>query len=253
MAKVLLFLAGLFALAALAWMALLPWAVERQLSSMTGFDVRVTSLAANPFTGRVDVEGFTIHNPADYPEPQFVEVRHLRADLNEFSLLMDDRLLVNEFDLDTAKVELVLQGGGRSNANAFAAAFSHGAGPSGAGGTPAPASKPHRYLIQKLHLRVDQLVVADFSSGSRQEKAYELRIDHTFTNVTSPTQLLVPDVLRSLTSFGASRDVARLIPGDFGRALGDAVGSAAQVGAKLKDAEKKAKDYFKGLLDKLDH
>ena len=85
-----------------------------------------------------------------------------------------------------------------------------------------------------------------------EEKDYDLHIDHTFSNVSSPRQLLVPDVVRSLYPFGAHRDVARFLPGEFGTALGDAVGGAAQAGAKLKDAGKKAGDYLKGLLDKLE-
>ena len=83
-------------------------------------------------------------------------------------------------------------------------------------------------------------------------KTYNLNIDHTFSNMTDPKQLLVPEVVRSLYSFGLRRDTEQLLPGDFGRALADAVGAAAHVGAKLKDATQKTGEYFKGLLDKLE-
>jgi hypothetical protein len=39
--KTVVFLCGLFALAAIAWMLLLPTLVERELRSITGFDIRV--------------------------------------------------------------------------------------------------------------------------------------------------------------------------------------------------------------------
>jgi hypothetical protein len=106
--------------------------------------------------------------------------------------------------------------------------------------------------VRKLHIRLDRLVVADFSGPRKDENTYELRIDHTYSNVSNPRQLLVPDVVRSLYPFGAHRDVGRLLPGDFGKALGDALGSAEQAGSKLKDAGKKAGDYLKGLFDKLE-
>lgn len=250
--KACLFLGGVFALAALAWMAFLPAVVERELRSLTGFDVRVTALAANPFTGSVLVEGLVASNPPAYPVPDFVEVRSVHADINEFSWFFWDRLVVNELDLDAAKVELVLQGNGRSNAADFAAGFSRGGGAAAPAGAPPAPAKPFKYLVRRLHLRLDRLVVADFTGSRRQEKTYELRIDHTYANVSDPRQLLVPDVVRSLYPFGAERDVGRFLPGDFGKALGDALGSAEKVGSKLKETGKKAGDYLKGLFDKLE-
>jgi hypothetical protein len=249
--KACLLLGGVFALAALAWMAFLPAVVERELRSVTGFDVRVTTLAANPFTGRVVVEGLVANNPPGYPVPDFIELRGVRADIDEFSWIFSDRLVIRELDLDAAKVELVLQGNGRSNAADFAAGFSRPGGAAAAPAVPAPA-KPMKYLVRRLHIRLDRLVVADFSGSRKEEKTYDLKIDHTFSDVSNPSQLLVPDVIRSLYPFGADRDMGRLLPGDFGRDLGDALGGAHQVGSKLKDAGKKAGDYLKGFWDKLE-
>jgi hypothetical protein len=251
--RLLLIVAGCFGLLAIAWMAFLPTVVERQLSAVTGFDVRITSLAANPFTGRVTVEGFTVRNPPSFPRPDFVEVRRLYADVNEFSGVMDDRLLVNDLDLDAAKVEIVTAPDGRSNLSALQGAFAKPAGTGASPAAPSSPSKPFKYLVHRLHVKLDRLVVVDSSGGAAREKVYELHIDHTYSDISSPTQLLVPDVLRALYPFGASRDVAHLIPGDFGKALGDAAGGAAQIGAKAKDLEKKAKDAFRGFLDKLEH
>jgi len=249
--KACLLLVGVFAMAALAWMALLPVFVEHALRTTTGFEVRVASLTANPFTGRVVVVGLTASNPPGYPVPDFVELRGLRADIGELSWILSDRLVIDDLDIDAAKVELVLQGDGRSNAADFAAGFSRGGGGARAG-APAAPGKPFKCLVRRLHVRLDRLVVADFSGPRRAEKTYDLRIDHRYSDVSDPRQLLVPDVVRSFYPFGADRDVGRLLPGDFGRALGDALGDAKQVGSKLKDAGKKAGGYLKGLFDKLE-
>lgn len=249
-AKALVALGGLFALAALAWMAFLPALVERELRAVTGFDVRVEVLTANPFTGSVVVEGLSARNPAGYPAPDFIELRGLRADIDEFSWLLTDRIVLNTLDLDAEKVELVLERDGTSNAGAFAAACSRGRpGPAAPG--PAPA-RPARYLIRKLHVRLDRLVVADYSRPNSDEKAYDLHLDETFINVSDPKQLLVPEFIRSLHAFGLHRDVSQLLPGDFGKALADAVGGAAQAGSRLKDATRQATDYLRGALDKLE-
>lgn len=242
-------LGGAIALAALAWMAFLPAIVGRELSAVTGFDAHVAVLAANPFTGRVVVRGFVARNPPAYPAPDFIELRELRADVNVFSWAFTDRTVINELDLVADKVEIVRRRDGTSNAGEFISAFSRG-GASAPG--PAAPAKPASFVVRKLRIRLDRLVVADYSSGKADEKSYDLHIDRTFTNVTDARQLLVPDVVRTLYSFGLHHDFAQLLPGDFGVALGDAFDGVADVGSRLKDAGKKAGNYVKGLFDKLE-
>jgi hypothetical protein len=249
--KTVVFLCGLFALAAIAWMLLLPTLVERELRSITGFDIRVEVLAANPFTGHVSVRGLSARNPVGYPVPEFVELRELRADVNEFSWLLGGRLVVDDLYLDAGSIQIVRRHDGRSNAGDFAAAFSPGEAGGTPGAQPLPA-KPFQYLIRTLHLRLSRLVIADYSGSDPEVKVYNLDINHTFSNVSDPRQLLVPEIVRSLYSFGLRRDTEQLLPGGFGHALADAVGAAAHVGVKLKDATQKTGEYFKGLLDKLE-
>jgi hypothetical protein len=250
--KACLLLGGLFALAALAWMAFLPAMVEGELHAATGFDVRITVLSANPFTGRVVVRGLAARNPPAYPSPDFVILRELRADVDVFSWAFTDRIVINELDVDAAKIEIVRKRDGKTNAGEFAAAFS-GSGATAPDGPGAVAQRNHtKCLIKRLRIRLDQLVIADYSGQKPDETAYSLNIDHTYSNVSSAKQLLVPEVVRSLYSFGLRHDAAQLLPGEFGRALADAVGSAAHIGTKLKDAGQKAQEYLKGLLDKLE-
>lgn len=250
LAKAGLCLCGLFALASLAWMAFLPALVERELSSVTGFDFKVQVLAANPFTGRVVVRGLAARNPPEYPAPDFVQLRELEADVDIYSCLVSERIVINDLYVYAPKIEVVRRADGTSNVGEFAAAFSGGA--SAAGVPAAAARRPTQFVIRKLRIRVEQLVVADYSGGKHDEKTYSLNIDHSYSNVSDPRQLLVPDVVRSLYTFGLRQDTAKLLPGDFGQALSDAVGGVVQVGSKLKAAEKKTGEYLKGLFDKLE-
>jgi hypothetical protein len=251
-AKALLLLGGLFALAALAWMAFLPAVVGGELRAATGFDVRIAVLAANPFTGRVVARGLAARNPPGYPSPDFVTVREVTADVNVFSWIFADRIVINELDVNAERVVIIRQRGGKSNAGEFIAAFSKGGAAAPGGQAAGPQRGPGRYLIRKLRIRLGQLVIADYSGSTPDQSSYDLNIDHTYTNVSSARQLLVPEVVRSLTSFGLRHDTAQLLPGDFGRALAEAVGGTADVEAKLKDAGQKAGKYLKGLFDKLE-
>jgi hypothetical protein len=251
-AKACLFFGGVLALVALSWMLFLPAVVERELSSVTGFDFRVAVLTANPFTGRVVVRGLAVNNPPGCPTRDFVQLRELRASVEVFSLIWSDQIVVDDIDLDIGKISLVRLHDGTTNAGAFMAAFRRRGAAPAAQAAPSSPRKPTRYLVRKLHLRIDQLIVADYSGSKLDEKAYGLNIDQTYIDVTGPGQLLVPGVLTSLHAFGLRHDVARLLPGDFGNALAAAVGGASQVGTEVKDAAKKTGEMLKGMLDKLE-
>lgn len=236
-------LACVFAAVALVWMAFLPAVVEHELRAVTGFDFHVAVLSADPFTGHIAIRGLSARNPPVYPDPDFIEVRELRADVGLFSWLFSNRIVIDNLTIDIEKIVLVRSHNGKTNAGDFMAAFSK---PKGTGGGPAPAPrKPTPYLIKKLHLSFDRLVVVDFSGSKKDEKVYTLHIDETFINVTDTRQLLVPKVLQNLQSFGLHHDIAQLLPGDFGKALAGAVGG-------LKDTATKTGGYLKGFLDKLE-
>jgi len=252
MAKAWLFFGILFALVALAWMAFLPAIVEHELQAYTGFDVRIQVLAVNPLTGHAVVRGLIVHNPEGYPIPDFIELRGLEAEIETFSVVFGDRLVIDSLDLDAAKLAVIRRHDGRTNFGDFISSYrrrSPGADP---GAKPPPETPARRYLIKKLRLRLGQLVIADYTGNKADVRTYSFNIDHSYSNVSDPRQLLVPDVIHTLYSFGLHHDAAQLLPGDFGRALADGVDTVAQVGAKAKDAAKRTGDYVKGLLDKLE-
>jgi hypothetical protein len=242
-AKLGLFVGGFFALAALAWMLFLPKLVEHELRAVTGFDFHVAVLSANPFTGRVVVRELVALNPPRYPKPDFIQLQELRADIRVFSWAFGDRIIIDELDLNATKIELIRQKDGSSNAGDFMAAFTRGK--PAAGGT-APPGRPARYRINRLRVRLEKLVVVDYQGSKTDEKVYDLRIDHSYNNVSDPRDLLVPEVMKTLYAFGLHHDIAQLLPGEFGQALAGAVGTAAHVTSKLKDV-------VKGTLDKLEH
>jgi hypothetical protein len=237
--KVCLAAGAVFAAASLAWMVFLPVIVERELRTTTGFDIRVAVLKADPFTGRVVVRGLVAKNPPSYPTEEFFELRELTADVNVFSWIFAERGVINELDVNTSKIALVRQHDGKSNAGAFMAAFS-----SPPSATPV-ARKPRAYLIKKLHIRLEELYVADYTGSTADKRTYKLNIDRSYTNVTDPRQLLVPDVVNTLYSFGLHHDIAKLLPGEFGQALAGAMGGVAHLGTALKNT-------LKGTFDKLE-
>jgi hypothetical protein len=240
--KIGIFFAGLLALVALAWMVFLPRLAERGLRAATGFDVKVQVLSANPFTGHLLVKGLTAKNPPSYPAPDFVDLRGLEANADMFTLLPGKTLTFESIDLDIAKLDIIRLHGGTTNVSECTSKFSSPK-PAGSAPAPAPASKSS-YLIKKLHIRLDQIVVQDFTGSKGDLKTYNLKLDHTYSNITDTRQLLVPDVLRTLYTAGL-QNLARLLPGDFGDALAAGVDGIAKIGTKTGH-------FFKGLFGKLE-
>jgi hypothetical protein len=239
MLKALLFSVCLVAIVAVAWMVFLPRLAERELRQLTGFDIQVKTLTINPFTGAVVVRGLSAQNPPAYPEREFVELIELKTDVNLFSWAVDDHVTINSLEFDLGKVELVRLHDGKSNFGECSAALT---GPAHGG----PPPKPVKYLIRHLHVKLEQLVVADYTGSKSQVRKYNLNLDQTYTNITDPKQLLVPKVVNTLYAFGLHHDISQLLPGDFGVALADAIGGVTTLTAK-------GKDLLRGVFDKLDH
>ncbi len=262
--KLFFLLVALGALGALAWMLLLPEYVTRQIQSRTGFDATVASLSCNPFTGRLTIRGLVLTNPPSFATGDFLQLREFRADGDIWSL-WSDRVSLEELTLDVRKIALVRRADGRTNVDAFALSLGV---PPASGPVPPPAAAtslkpggaatptlppPKKFSIRRLALRVDQLVLADFSDGKSAVKEYDLGVDQHYENVTATKQILVPDVLRRVAAEDLGPVLGRLVPGDFGRALGDTARDAAKSGeAALKDAGEKATDLLHGLREKLE-
>ena len=247
----LLGLAVLFAFATLAWMLLLPAVVTRQIYARTGFDTSVASLSCDPFTGRLAIRGLVLTNPAAFPTGDFVQLREFRAVIDVWSLF-SDQIVCDELAIDVRKVALVRRADGRSNAEVFGQNF--GLAEPAAPASPTPLAPPARkFLIRRLALRFDQLVIADYSGAKPEVREFDLAVDQHYENVTLARQLLVPEVLRRVAAENLGPLLGRLVPGDFGRALGDIAHDTAKSGeALLQDAGAKATDLLRGLREKLE-
>lgn len=250
MKKILIGLAALLGVAALCWVLLLPAVVEHELRSITGFNFKVAVLRVNPFSGRVVVRGLAATNPSDFPKPDFIVLRELDAQIELFALLKGEHV-VDNFLVDVETVELVRRHDGKTNAGVFMAAFSPPKTETPAG-PPAPAAPTTPYLVKHLHIILDKLVIADYTGAKPQEKTYGLHIDRIYNNVSSARQLLVPDVMQTLHSFGLHQKIASLLPGELGKTLATAIGGAAAVESGVKDAVKNAGEGIKGFFEKLD-
>lgn len=182
--KLMFFLVMLGVFATAGWWALLPSILVSTLRAKTGFAMKVDELSVNLFTGQVEARGLVLQNPEGWPEPTFVELRRLSADLSFFSLLTD-QFVADDVRVDVARVTLVRNTSGVLNAVALR---------DGLFGreTPAAPAKKQTFLIRHLGLQFDQLTYADYSGKKPGRTEYNLSLHRDLRNVDSVTKIVSP-------------------------------------------------------------
>ena len=223
---------------ALAWLFLLPVITARYLRSRTGFDVKVQQLRLNPFMASLTVRGLLITNPPTFPEKDFVEVREFSVNTRLLSVFRG-RLVVDDVVVNVAAITMVRDNRGLVNARVFQEGF---AGPPQDRPTSPPKeTKEREFLIKHLNLRFDRLVVADYSQRQPTRREYDINLSHTYENVTSVKQIIMPLGGAYATLTGA---VGLLLP-DAGTALKSA-------DEAFKGTGKTATETVKGLFEALE-
>ena len=237
-AKLLFFLATISACLALGWMLLLPSALSWLVRERTGFGVEVRTLYLNPFTGEVALRGLTITNPPGFPRKEFVEIRELRASARLFSLF-GQCPVIDDAGVDVAAVTLVRNDHGVINAGADPAGWD--ATPENQRQPPAEAGRPREFLIRRLQVRCDRLVIADYSKRAPEVREFDLNFHHSYENVTSAKEVAAPLV-----------DVLAPVMGALG-GLPPAGGSPPRsVSDTVVETGRKTGEALKGLVEALE-
>ena len=111
-----------------------------------------------------------------------------------------------------------------------------------------PVEKPMRFLIRRLDVRLDKVIVADYTTATPKVQEFDRKVYYTFKDVSDPKQLLAPFALKSLESVGAA--IRGLIPGEIGRAVGAVTKTSED--QSLKKSDNPAEDPLKTVVEKLE-
>jgi hypothetical protein len=259
LAKLFVFACALVATFAIMWVLLLPSIVTGLIKKRTGFDATVDRLYVNPFTASVYISQLKINNPDTFPQNDFVSVNEFKTAVEPGSVF-SDRVVVKDAVFDVAFIAVVKNAQGQTNIDAFKAGV-QGANPEekppAQDNPPAPAAPaekkpPKQFLIRHLVVKLDKIVLADYTGSEPKMHEIHVNIDRTFTDVTDLKQISVP-LLADLSVAGAgslANGIMNLvIPAPILEQLG-VVSKGA--GGILQGTGKKTKDLFKGLFDSLE-
>jgi len=234
-----LFLAILFACLAVAWMILLPFAVTRLVQERTGFGIEIQSLYANPFTANLEARGLVVTNPPAFPRKDFIEAREFRVDAQLFSLF-GPRPVIDDLVVNVAVVTLVKDQRGLINTRVFQEGLARRP-PESSPQSPSPAAPARKFLIRHLQLRLDRLVIADYSRGNPDVRELPLNFSHTYENVTSAKQLAAPFA-----------DIFAPVAGAISGVLPETDAALRAAGSRVKETGRKTGEAVKGLFDTLE-
>lgn len=235
--RLMVFLAILFACLAMAWMILLPFAVTRLVRERTGFGIGIQALYVNPFTANLALRGLVITNPPAFPREDFVDVREFRADVRLFSLFRP-RLVIDAAVINVAEISIVKDQRGLINASLFQE------GLVGSSSTRPPAEakeKEREFLVRRLQVRFDRLVIADYSGRRPDVREFNLNFSHTYENVTDARQLAAPIA-----------DIFVPVAGAIGRILPGTGAALRAAGGTVKETNRKAGEAVKGFFESLE-
>lgn len=111
-----------------------------------------------------------------------------------------------------------------------------------------PVERAMSFLIHRLELRLDKVIIADYAAVTPDIREYNCRLSYAFNEVTDPKQLLTPFAFKSLETVGMA--IKGLIPGDIGKAM-DAATRSSEPMAKKASAAPDA-DPIKSIVEKLE-
>lgn len=256
--KLLIFAVALAATFALMWILLLPSIVTGLVKKHTGFNASVKSLYVNPFTASVAVKQFNIDNPETFPTKEFISLNEFDTKV-EAGSVFSDRVVVDNAVIDVAYVDVVKNAQGKINLDAFRAGLhpqtppnpndKNQPQPGGQAENPSPSKQ---FLIHHLVIRLEKIVVADYSGPEPKIREIPIRLDRTFTDVTNLAQISGP-IVADLSVAGVGNLAGSLLgvilPAPVLHSLGI---MTKDTGSLLKGTGKKTKDLIKGLFDSLE-
>jgi hypothetical protein len=256
--KLFVFACALAATFALMWMLLLPSIVTGLIKKRTGFDATVQHLYVNPFTASVYISQLKINNPDTFPQNDFVSVNEFKTAV-ELNSVLSDRVVVKEAVFDVAFIAVVKNAQGQTNVDVFRAGVQPANPEAKAPGqkeetklAPEEKKKPKQFLIRHLVVKLDKIIIADYSGPEPKVHEMPVSINRTFTDVTDLKQISVP-LLADLSVAGAGKlannIIGLVIPAPILEQLGVVT---KDTGGILQGTGQKTKDLFKGLFDSLE-
>lgn len=223
---------------------IIKFALVKATEGLTGFSVAIENLNLGLRDNIVEAGGMKVYNPKEFEDRLFLDVPSLfvRYDLPK---VLKGEYYMDEFSLYIREFQVIRNADGSSNIgrmkNSIIALRPKGEGP----------AKLPNIKVKTLKLKVDKVVLKDYSFRPPAIRIYDVKVEKKFDNVDDPKELVRLIIVQSLLRSGV-KDLADVdIAG-----LTDSVSSILRTGTDVVfgtlneagDIVKKTLGVFKGIF-----
>lgn len=260
-------------------------AVEGVAHAVTGLKLKMRSLNIGLLNSRIQISGLRLHNPSTFKDRVMFDIPEIYVDY-ELAALFKKQAHLEEVRLNLRELTIVKNAQGVTNLSALKpqegpAQQQTAQQPKEEAKPGAAKGEPMAVRIDKLNLKIGQVVYKDYSAGGEPAvSTYPVNLDETYTNITDVralAPLIVSKAVMNTALSGVMNADVKALASQFGgagvdlgqaglekfAALGAAASPKAQeflskakealgesgstVGEKTNEALEGMKSFFGGL------
>lgn len=186
-------------IAAIAKDQILKHTISLAATKITGAKVSMDSFSLGVIKQSVSITGFRMMNPPGFPDETMIDIPLVSVSCSMLEL-MKKKLVIPKAEFTLKEIVLIKNAEGELNVNSLAVTEKKEE-PGKKDEEPAQQEKQEMMPLQidELVLDIGQVVYKDYSAGEKPTvKVYDVGIQKTYKNITSPQQLVGLIVTASL-------------------------------------------------------
>jgi hypothetical protein len=234
---------------------LIKMAVTGTTRTVVGMEMDIRKLDLDLGNSLIDIEGITLHNPKDFPDPVMVDMPKIYVDI-DLGKALTGNILINDIRLDLKEFVVVRNKDGELNLDRIKALAGSRKKDDKKGEPTEARGRVPEIAINNLQLKIGKVVFKDYSRGGAPSvREFNLNLDethHDIANLNAVVSLIVFKVVTrttvgQLTNFditGLSDLVGGTLTGVVGGA-GKVIGTAPET---LKNTAEGVADTLKSIL-----
>ncbi|MFA5038361.1 MAG: hypothetical protein WC732_01625 [Candidatus Omnitrophota bacterium] len=174
---------------------IVKFAIGRAVQHLTGFSVSIETLRLGLGGRVVEAGGMKVYNPAEFEDRLFLDVPSFMARYDLGRVLKGEYYL-DEFSLYVREFQVIRRADGSTNVGRMSDSVI-ALKPKDEG----PAKLPN-IKVKTLKLKVDKVVLKDYSFRPPAIKIYDVKLEKKFENIDDPRELVRLIVVQSLLKSG---------------------------------------------------
>lgn len=150
------------------------------IAKNTNVKVKLAKVDSELQKGYIKLTGVVIYNPEGFKKDKLAEINSLLVDLNLKKLLVG-KIHLSKLFVDIPTLYIIKNEKGTVNISKIKKP-----------GPKSTAKKKKEVSIDKMHIRLSEVISIDYSQSPVRAKRIRLNLDKEFTNVTDVKKILLP-------------------------------------------------------------